>query len=127
MCIIIALYHFSHCGCILINIYLSVSLFIYAAICAGVTVVIPAGAIPDGVQQEVYFKVCQDNSILPPLDKDKGKLYTIYSCQVTEFICVDCEAIQNTVLCCAKASFKCCAKANCLMYFFSLYCECNVM
>jgi len=39
---------------------------------AGVTVVIPAGAIPEGVTQEVYFKVCQDNSIMPPLDKDKG-------------------------------------------------------
>lgn len=33
---------------------------------------IPAGAIPEGVKQEVYFKVCQDNSIMPPLDKDKG-------------------------------------------------------
>ncbi len=38
----------------------------------GVSIVIPKGAIPEGVQQEIYFKVCQDNSILPPLDKDKG-------------------------------------------------------
>ena len=38
----------------------------------GVSIIIPKGAIPEGVQQEIYFKVCQDNSILPPLDKDKG-------------------------------------------------------
>jgi len=51
---------------------------------AGVTIVIPAGAIAEGVEQEVYFKVCQDNSILPPLDKDKGRLliYIIDSCQL---------------------------------------------
>ena len=39
----------------------------------GVSIVIPKGAIPEGLQQEIYFKVCQDNSILPPLDKDKGR------------------------------------------------------
>ncbi|KAI0232971.1 Tight junction protein ZO-1 [Lamellibrachia satsuma] len=39
----------------------------------GVSIIIPKGAIPDGVQQEIYFKVCQDNSILPPLDKEKGE------------------------------------------------------
>jgi tight junction protein 1 len=39
----------------------------------GVSIVIPPAAIPDGVQQEVYFKVCQDNSIMPPLDKEKGE------------------------------------------------------
>jgi len=44
---------------------------------AGVSIIIPAGAIPEGVQQEVYFKVCQDNSILPPLDKDKGTFITV--------------------------------------------------
>ncbi|XP_077993020.1 tight junction protein ZO-1-like isoform X2 [Glandiceps talaboti] len=40
---------------------------------SGVSIVIPKGAIPDGVQQEIYFKVCRDNNILPPLDKDKGE------------------------------------------------------
>lgn len=39
----------------------------------GVSIIIPRNAIPEGVQQEIYFKVCQDNSILPPLDKDKGE------------------------------------------------------
>jgi len=39
----------------------------------GVSIVIPKGAIPEGISQEIYFKVCQDNSILPPLDKDKGE------------------------------------------------------
>lgn len=39
---------------------------------AGVAIVIPKGAIPEGVKQEIYFKVCQDNNILPPLDKEKG-------------------------------------------------------
>lgn len=38
----------------------------------GVAIVIPKGAIPEGVKQEIYFKVCQDNNILPPLDKEKG-------------------------------------------------------
>ena len=40
----------------------------------GVCIIIPKGAIPESVQQEIYFKVCQDNSILPPLDKEKGKI-----------------------------------------------------
>ena len=40
----------------------------------GVSIIIPEGAITDGVQQEIYFKVCQDNSILPPLDKEKGMI-----------------------------------------------------
>ncbi|KAK7491112.1 hypothetical protein BaRGS_00017676 [Batillaria attramentaria] len=39
----------------------------------GVSIVIPAGALPDGVEQEIYFKVCSGNSILPPLDEDKGE------------------------------------------------------
>ena len=38
----------------------------------GVSIIIPKGAIPGSVQQEIYFKVCQDNSILPPLDREKG-------------------------------------------------------
>lgn len=47
---------------------------------SGVTIVIPAGAIAEGVKQEVYFKVCQDNSIMPPLDKDKGTLLYSRNC-----------------------------------------------
>ncbi|XP_028967947.1 tight junction protein ZO-1 [Galendromus occidentalis] len=39
----------------------------------GVSLVIPEGAIPEGVQQEVYFKVCQDDSMLPPLDRGRGE------------------------------------------------------
>ncbi|XP_046582745.1 tight junction protein ZO-1-like [Haliotis rubra] len=39
----------------------------------GVSIVIPKGAIHEGIKQEIYFKVCRDNSILPPLDKDKGE------------------------------------------------------
>ena len=35
-------------------------------------IVIPKGAIPEGTKQEIYFKVCKDNSILPPLDEEKG-------------------------------------------------------
>lgn len=38
----------------------------------GVSIIIPQGAIPEGIEQEIYFKVCRDNSILPPLDKEKG-------------------------------------------------------
>ncbi|XP_064644896.1 tight junction protein ZO-1-like isoform X2 [Lineus longissimus] len=39
----------------------------------GVSIFIPSGALPSGVRQEIYFKVCQDNSILPPLDQEKGE------------------------------------------------------
>ncbi|CAM9804973.1 unnamed protein product [Lampetra fluviatilis] len=39
----------------------------------GVSIIIPKGAIPPAVEQEIYFKVCKDNSILPPLDKEKGE------------------------------------------------------
>ncbi|XP_078718404.1 tight junction protein 2 isoform X4 [Lampetra fluviatilis] len=39
----------------------------------GVSVVVPRGAIPEGLEQEIYFKVCQDNSIIPALDKEKGE------------------------------------------------------
>ena len=38
----------------------------------GVSIVIPKGAIKPGVKQEIYFKVCRDNTSLPPLDKNKG-------------------------------------------------------
>ncbi|XP_076812481.1 tight junction protein ZO-1-like isoform X3 [Clavelina lepadiformis] len=39
----------------------------------GVSIHIPKGAIRPGVKQEIYFKVCRDNTALPPLDKDKGE------------------------------------------------------
>lgn len=40
----------------------------------GVSIVIPADALPEDIdQQEIYFKVCQDTSMLPPLDEDKGE------------------------------------------------------
>lgn len=45
----------------------------------GVTIIIPPGAISEGEKHEIYFKVCQDSSMLPPLDKDKGIIiYLIY-------------------------------------------------
>lgn len=40
---------------------------------SGVSIVIPEGAIPPGVEQEIYFKVCKDNNFMPPLDSDRGK------------------------------------------------------
>lgn len=40
---------------------------------SGVSIVIPEGAIPQGVEQEIYFKVCKDNNFMPPLDSDRGK------------------------------------------------------
>ena len=44
-------------------------------IVSGVSIVIPKDAIPEGVQQEIYFKVCEDNSIVDvPLDKEKGTI-----------------------------------------------------
>lgn len=30
------------------------------------------GAIPEGIEQEIFFKVCHDMNMLPPLDQDKG-------------------------------------------------------
>ena len=39
----------------------------------GVSIYIPSGAIPPGIEQEIYFKVCTDNTMLPPLDTEKGK------------------------------------------------------
>ena len=38
----------------------------------GVSLVIPPGALTENVQ-EIYFKVCRDKSMLPPLDQEKGK------------------------------------------------------
>lgn len=45
---------------------------VLSSIETGVSIIIPQGAIPEGIEQEIYFKVCRDNSILPPLDKEKG-------------------------------------------------------
>ncbi|XP_064114066.1 tight junction protein ZO-1-like isoform X16 [Macrobrachium nipponense] len=39
----------------------------------GVSIVIPPGAITKGTKQEIYFKVCQDSSLVPPLDQNKGE------------------------------------------------------
>ncbi|KAK3737802.1 hypothetical protein QZH41_015861, partial [Actinostola sp. cb2023] len=39
----------------------------------GVSIHIPKGAIEPGREQEIYFKVCKDNNIMPPLDADKGE------------------------------------------------------
>ncbi|XP_045118000.1 tight junction protein ZO-1-like isoform X7 [Portunus trituberculatus] len=39
----------------------------------GVSIVIPQGAITKGIKQEIYFKVCQDNSLVPPLDQNRGE------------------------------------------------------
>ena len=39
----------------------------------GVAVVVPPGAIRRGRTQEIYFNVCQDSSLLPPLDARKGE------------------------------------------------------
>ncbi|KAG8440405.1 hypothetical protein GDO86_006237 [Hymenochirus boettgeri] len=46
---------------------------VLSSIETGVSIIIPQGAIPDAIEQEIYFKVCRDNSILPPLDKEKGE------------------------------------------------------
>ncbi|EDO41850.1 predicted protein, partial [Nematostella vectensis] len=40
---------------------------------SGVSIFIPEGAIPKGVEQEIYFKVCKENNIMPPLDTEKGE------------------------------------------------------
>ncbi|KAK4292853.1 hypothetical protein Pmani_034414 [Petrolisthes manimaculis] len=39
----------------------------------GVSIVIPPGAITKGDKQEIYFKVCRDNSLVPPLDQERGE------------------------------------------------------
>ncbi|XP_063232156.1 LOW QUALITY PROTEIN: tight junction protein ZO-1 [Bacillus rossius redtenbacheri] len=40
----------------------------------GVAIVIPPGALPPGTSQEIYFKVCHGNKMLPPFDDDdKGE------------------------------------------------------
>ncbi|KAG8186733.1 hypothetical protein JTE90_009802 [Oedothorax gibbosus] len=39
----------------------------------GVSLHIPPGAISEGETHDIYFKVCHDTNMLPPLDKDKGE------------------------------------------------------
>lgn len=45
---------------------------------SGVSIVIPEGAIPPGVEQEIYFKVCKDNNFMPPLDSDRGIMQLLF-------------------------------------------------
>lgn len=40
----------------------------------GVSMFIPAGAIEKGNAKEIFFKVCRDNNMCPPLDAEKGLL-----------------------------------------------------
>lgn len=53
---------------------------VLSSIETGVSIIIPQGAIPEGTEQEIYFKVCRDNSILPPLDKEKGNCVCPSAC-----------------------------------------------
>ncbi|GAU92615.1 hypothetical protein RvY_04671 [Ramazzottius varieornatus] len=39
----------------------------------GVSLTIPPGALPVGLRQEVYFKVCREDNILSTLDREKGE------------------------------------------------------
>lgn len=52
----------------------------------GVSIVIPPGAITKGTKQEIYFKVCQDNSLVPPLDQNRGQLG-----EVAWRLCQECQ------------------------------------
>lgn len=40
----------------------------------GVSLTIPPGALPVGLRQEVYFKVCREDNILSTLDREKGMM-----------------------------------------------------
>lgn len=52
----------------------------------GVSIHIPQGAIEPGKEQEIYFKVCKDNNIMPPLDSDKGIQQEI----ICIVVCLNC-------------------------------------
>lgn len=58
---------------------------VLSSIETGVSIIIPQGAIPEGVEQEIYFKVCRDNSILPPLDKEKGQTWVHGTQELEDF------------------------------------------
>jgi len=45
-----------------------------------VSIYIPAGALPEGKKQEVYFKVCQDSKYMPPLDSNSGEIFFLLQC-----------------------------------------------
>lgn len=66
---------------------------VLSSIETGVSIIIPQGAIPEGIEQEIYFKVCRDNSILPPLDKEKGM------CAYCPFHCNNSSAVLSVPRC----------------------------
>jgi tight junction protein 1 len=39
----------------------------------GVSISVPVGAIPEGVQQQIYFQVCQDGSNIPTFNAKQGE------------------------------------------------------
>ena len=39
----------------------------------GVSISVPMGAIPEGVEQEIYFQVCQDGSNIPTFNAKQGE------------------------------------------------------
>lgn len=54
-----------------------------------VSIYIPAGALPEGRKQEVYFKVCQDSKYMPPLDSRSGKFILVsLMCQLYFSLCL---------------------------------------
>lgn len=46
----------------------------------GVTIIIPPGAISEGERHEIYFKVCQDSNMLPPLHEGETILSPLVMC-----------------------------------------------
>lgn len=68
----------------------------------GVSLVIPEGAIPEGVQQEVYFQICQDEAMQPPLDRYKG-LYQLAFDLCTSSHLQFCY-VQHTYICCWRCT-----------------------
>jgi tight junction protein 1 len=64
----------------------------------GVSIYIPSGAIPPGIEQEIYFKVCNDNSMLPPLDTEKGKCR--FSKLLVGFTLLFCNFLDKQALSC---------------------------
>lgn len=71
---------------------------VLSSIETGVSIIIPQGAIPESVEQEIYFKVCRDNSILPPLDKEKGQSLSSFTKYVKEHTATTSESVKREVL-----------------------------
>lgn len=71
---------------------------VLSSIETGVSIIIPQGAIPESVEQEIYFKVCRDNSILPPLDKEKGQSPSSFTKYVKEHTATTSESVKHEVL-----------------------------